>query len=216
VSVVGFAVSRVLAAQRHPDTVAERARFQNHEDTKAWDRALSLWLLLANVAVLLLAGPDARLDWTPGLSVAIKTVALLAMLAGYALSSYALIGNRYFSAVVRIQTDRDQQVIFTGPYAWVRHPGYAGGLLVYLATPALHSAPPISALPGATRSRFQQIYPNWPQNRLTARRPFCRIRSQAGDGPPTAPSHSPPPGKGARAHNSASGSTLLIVPVRFV
>jgi protein-S-isoprenylcysteine O-methyltransferase Ste14 len=58
-------------------------------------------------------------------------------LAGYALASYALVANRYFSGVVRIQTDRDQTVVTGGPYHWVRHPGYAGGLLTYACVPLL-------------------------------------------------------------------------------
>jgi protein-S-isoprenylcysteine O-methyltransferase Ste14 len=37
--------------------------------------------------------------------------------------------------MVRIQTDRGHQVVSSGPYRWIRHPGYAGGLLAYLATP---------------------------------------------------------------------------------
>ena len=39
--------------------------------------------------------------------------------------------------MVRLQTDRGQYVISEGPYRWVRHPGYAGGILAYLATPLL-------------------------------------------------------------------------------
>jgi protein-S-isoprenylcysteine O-methyltransferase Ste14 len=31
---------------------------------------------------------------------------------------------------VRIQTDRNQYVVDSGPYAFVRHPGYVGGILV--------------------------------------------------------------------------------------
>jgi protein-S-isoprenylcysteine O-methyltransferase Ste14 len=46
-----------------------------------------------------------------------------------------LIENRFFSGMVRLQTDRGHQVVSSGPYQWVRHPGYAGVLLVYLATP---------------------------------------------------------------------------------
>jgi protein-S-isoprenylcysteine O-methyltransferase Ste14 len=46
-----------------------------------------------------------------------------------------LIENRFFSGVVRIQIDRGHHVISGGPYRWIRHPGYAGGLLTYLATP---------------------------------------------------------------------------------
>jgi protein-S-isoprenylcysteine O-methyltransferase Ste14 len=38
--------------------------------------------------------------------------------------------NRHFEATVRIQTDRDHKVIDTGPYAYIRHPGYAFGLLM--------------------------------------------------------------------------------------
>jgi protein-S-isoprenylcysteine O-methyltransferase Ste14 len=37
--------------------------------------------------------------------------------------------NRFFSSVVRVQSDRGHRVIDTGPYAVVRHPGYAGLLL---------------------------------------------------------------------------------------
>lgn len=64
-----------------------------------------------------------------------KIAGLALLLAGYALASYALIENRFFSGMVRIQTDRGHQVVSSGPYRWLRHPGYAGALLAYLATP---------------------------------------------------------------------------------
>ena len=38
----------------------------------------------------------------------------------------ALKENRFFSAVVRIQTDRGHTVCMTGPYRVIRHPGNAG------------------------------------------------------------------------------------------
>lgn len=56
------------------------------------------------------------------------------------MSSYALIENRFFSGTVRIQTERNHHVVSSGPYRWLRHPGYAGGLLTYLATPLLLDA----------------------------------------------------------------------------
>ena len=43
--------------------------------------------------------------------------------------------NRFFSGMVRIQTERGHHVVSSGPYGWIRHPGYAGALLTYLATP---------------------------------------------------------------------------------
>ena len=39
--------------------------------------------------------------------------------------------NRHFETTIRIQSDRAHAVIDTGPYAFVRHPMYAGGLLVF-------------------------------------------------------------------------------------
>ena len=83
----------------------------------------------------LVAGLDALFDWSPPFSLPVKILALVIILAGYALGSYALIENRFFSGMVRIQTDRDHQVVSSGPYRWMRHPGYAGALLTYLATP---------------------------------------------------------------------------------
>jgi protein-S-isoprenylcysteine O-methyltransferase Ste14 len=49
--------------------------------------------------------------------------------------------NRFFSSVIRIQTDRGQHVVTTGPYyAFVRHPGYTAAILIIAASgPALGS-----------------------------------------------------------------------------
>lgn len=46
-----------------------------------------------------------------------------------------MIANRYFSASARIQTDREQTVVASGPYRMVRHPAYAGGVLAGVALP---------------------------------------------------------------------------------
>jgi protein-S-isoprenylcysteine O-methyltransferase Ste14 len=132
---LSFAISRLLAARKHPDLIAERARLMRHADIKPWDKTLAPLVALGAGLILVVAGLDARFGWTAPLSLAIKLVALVVILAGYALGSYAIIVNRFFSGVVRIQKERGHQVVSSGPYAWVRHPGYAGGLLTYLATP---------------------------------------------------------------------------------
>jgi protein-S-isoprenylcysteine O-methyltransferase Ste14 len=135
IGILGFAISRVLVARRHPDLIAERARFMQHENAKSWDKLLALLLGLGGGLVLLVAGLDALFDWSPTFSLPVKIPSLAIILAGYALGSYALIENRFFSGMVRIQTDRGHQVVSSGPYRWMRHPGYAGALLTYLATP---------------------------------------------------------------------------------
>jgi protein-S-isoprenylcysteine O-methyltransferase Ste14 len=135
VSIMGFVISRVLVARRHPDMIAERARMMQHKDTQPWDKRLAPLLGVGGGLVMVIAGLDALYDWSPAFSLPVKIVSLIAILFGYALGSYALIENRFFSGVVRLQTDRGHQVVSGGPYRWVRHPGYAGGLLTYLATP---------------------------------------------------------------------------------
>lgn len=135
ISILGIAISRVLAVRRHPDLLAERARYLQHEDAKPWDKLLSPLVAFGGGLIPLVAGLDALFDGSPPFSLPVKILALFIILAGYALGSYALIENRFFSGMVRIQTDRDHQVVSSGPYRWMRHPGYAGALLTYLATP---------------------------------------------------------------------------------
>lgn len=141
ISILGFVISRVLARRRHPDVITERAHHRQHENVKPWDRRLTDWIMLFGVAILLLAGLDERFGWSPAFGWPVKILALTLLLAGYALSAYALIENRFFSSEVRIQAERGHHAVSSGPYRWVRHPGYAGGLLTYIATPLLLDTP---------------------------------------------------------------------------
>ncbi len=141
ISIAGFIISRVLAARRHPDLIAERAQHMQQANIKPWDKRLTAWLMLGGILVPLIAGLDERFGWSPAFGPPVKLLALVMILAGYVLSSYALIENRFFASTVRIQAERGHHVISSGPYRWVRHPGYAGGLLTYLAAPLLLDAP---------------------------------------------------------------------------
>lgn len=135
VAILGFVVSRALAARHHPDLLAERGRFLRHENAEPWDRVLAPLLGLGSGLIPLMAGLDARFGWSAPFSLPLKIAAMDLILAAYVLGSYALIENAYFSGMVRMQTDRGQRVVTSGPYRWVRHPGYAGSLVVYVATP---------------------------------------------------------------------------------
>ena len=136
-TILGFIISRRIAARRHPDLIAERARFMQQEDAKTWDKSLVLLISLFNLLVMLVAGLDELFNWSPAYTLAATVLAALLVLVGYTYSSWAIIENRFFSGMARLQTERGHQVISSGPYRWVRHPGYAGGLLTMLATPVL-------------------------------------------------------------------------------
>ena len=141
VSILGFAVSRLLAARAAPGLLGERTRFMQQEDTQPWDKVLAPLVGIGGGLIPLVAGVDALFGPFPVFSPAVKIAALIVILGGYALGAYALVVNRYFSGTVRLQTERGHQVISSGPYRWVRHPGYAGSLLVYLAAPLLLDSP---------------------------------------------------------------------------
>jgi protein-S-isoprenylcysteine O-methyltransferase Ste14 len=135
--IAGFVISRLLATWRHPDILAERARFMQHKNAKTWDKRLVPLMGITGIATLVVTGLDKLFDWSPGFSSLIKILSLIVLTAGYTLGSYALIENRFFSGMVRIQSERGHKVVSSGPYRWIRHPGYAGALLTYLVTPLL-------------------------------------------------------------------------------
>ena len=56
----------------------------------------------------------------------VRVLGLVGMAISVGLIFRAMMANRFFSAVVRIQKDRGHHVIDQGPYGVVRHPGYAG------------------------------------------------------------------------------------------
>lgn len=138
VSIGGFILSRVLAAQSDPSLLAERARFTQHQDAEAWDKYLAPAVAFGGALIPLVAGLDVRFAWAPRIdNLWVIVVALILLVLGYMIGAYALMENRFFSGVVRIQHDRGHHVISTGPYGWVRHPGYAAAALTFVATPFL-------------------------------------------------------------------------------
>ena len=81
------------------------------------------------------AGLDrGRFHWSDGVPDWLQALGLAAMTAGYALALWAMRVNRFFSSVVRIQSDRGHHLVDTGPYAVIRHPGYAAGVIIIVAS----------------------------------------------------------------------------------
>lgn len=129
-------VSRVILIIKHPDLAVERARWTGKQDFKSWDRKLMPAIAIYGpILMWLVAGLDKRFNGSPPLALALELAAFVVVVLGYLFSTWAMVVNRFFSAVVRIQTDRGHTVVTTGPYRFVRHPGYAGGAIGYLVTP---------------------------------------------------------------------------------
>jgi protein-S-isoprenylcysteine O-methyltransferase Ste14 len=73
-----------------------------------------------------LAGLDQRWSWTAPLPAWVRLSGGFVFILGYALVLWAMYANKFFSQVVRIQTERGHVAVTDGPYRIVRHPGYLG------------------------------------------------------------------------------------------
>jgi protein-S-isoprenylcysteine O-methyltransferase Ste14 len=91
---------------------------------------LPLWLGQGFVAAL----DVGRFHWSDTVPLAVQVIGLLAMAAGLAVAVWATAVNRFFSTVIRIQTDRGHQVVTSGPYGYVRHPAYAACPFIFIGT----------------------------------------------------------------------------------
>ena len=105
------------------------------------DRHLRVMILPFFFGHLVVAGLDVgRYDWSGRLPVAVQVVALMEIIVSIAFSAWAVRTNRFFSPVVRIQQERGHHVVTSGPYRWIRHPGYAAVIYWMMASgPALGS-----------------------------------------------------------------------------
>jgi protein-S-isoprenylcysteine O-methyltransferase Ste14 len=123
---------RFWAERRHPGLLAERARALSGDtaDVKPWDRVLApLMAVSLTFPLVIVAGLDHRFGWSPDFPRGLEMLGFSMIVLGYAFATWALVENRFFSSMVRIQTDRGHAVCDSGPYRFVRHPGYAGNLL---------------------------------------------------------------------------------------
>lgn len=121
---------RALAEQRHPGLMDDRQDIEQYRQAKSWDKLLApLMALSIGFPLQIVAGLDHRFQWSIEFSVELTILGLILTALGYAFAVWALIENRFFLSVVRIQTERGHKVCDTGPYQYVRHPGYAGNVI---------------------------------------------------------------------------------------
>jgi protein-S-isoprenylcysteine O-methyltransferase Ste14 len=90
---------------------------------------------LAYVAHYIIAPLDlGRFHWSRGFPTALQVIGMIGMLLGFSFVVWALRHNEFLSSKIRIQKDRGQQVVDSGPYAIIRHPNTAGGCLQALCS----------------------------------------------------------------------------------
>ncbi len=122
----------LFMAQRSPDLIQHRI----HLGASDVPDQLYRWTLaLGLISHYVIAGLDAgRFHWSGNVPLPVQIVGLLGYIGGDGISTWASVSNPFFTGAVRIQEDRGQHVITTGPYQYIRHPGYAGGALFMICS----------------------------------------------------------------------------------
>lgn len=135
---VGLVSIGTVASMLIVDTELLAERSQVGQGAQTIDVVLAV--IMARVgpaAIATVAGLDLRFGWMPEIPRVLSAAGMLGMILGYAIGMWAMASNKFFSGVVRIQSERGHEVVTGGPYAIVRHPGYAGTILAVLGTPLM-------------------------------------------------------------------------------
>jgi protein-S-isoprenylcysteine O-methyltransferase Ste14 len=126
-------VTGIVLYRIDPSLLAERSGYQ--EGAKKYDLVLaSLIAVWLPMFTYLIAALNKRFGWAPEVPFWLQTVSFILMVIGAFIILWAMATNKYFSAVVRIQEDRGHQVVSTGPYRYIRHPGYVSVFFLYPGT----------------------------------------------------------------------------------
>jgi protein-S-isoprenylcysteine O-methyltransferase Ste14 len=123
----------------NPELIIERSEIK--KGTKSWDILPAILIgRVGPLVILIVAGLDVRFGWSQQISLTLQIIALSIVILGLFVTDWAVVSNQFFSGVVRIQKDRGHTVVTTGPYRYVRHPGYVGAILTNIATPVILSS----------------------------------------------------------------------------
>ncbi len=123
---------------KDPALLAERSKAPGSDNQKQWDKYLVIVIYFMALVWFIIMPLDAkRFGWSPFFPVWLKVLGGVALVPALYLIYQATVENTYLSTLVRIQADRNQHVISTGVYGFVRHPLYLGCLLMILGAPLL-------------------------------------------------------------------------------
>ena len=129
--VIGLVIAVRFAGKS--DLIEERVR--PGPGMKWWDKVFFALYIPSILAILAVASLDAgRFRWSSPLPLPAYVAGYIVLAVAYSIVFWAMWTNRFFSSVVRIQTERGHHVVQEGPYRFVRHPGYVGAILFGLAT----------------------------------------------------------------------------------
>jgi protein-S-isoprenylcysteine O-methyltransferase Ste14 len=121
-----------------PELLKERFGSPVQKTQKTWDKVLLSLFFVEFIVWFAIMPLDARrFGWSPPFPVWLKIAGALLQMFGTYMVFEALRENTFAAPVVKMQKERGQKVISTGLYGTVRHPMYAGAVLLFVSAPLL-------------------------------------------------------------------------------
>ena len=130
--VISILSGGLYIARQNPATINERGR--SSEKTKPFDKLFGRLTIPLVLGAVIVAGLDHRFGWS-AMPLWLQVAGLIGLLPSLALPYWVMLVNAYAATTVRVETERGQHVISTGPYRFVRHPMYSGLVLGYVLLP---------------------------------------------------------------------------------
>lgn len=129
--VLSIVISMLALWRLNPEIFVARSGVQR--GTERRDYVFIALIAIGFLGVLPVAGLDFRFGWS-AMPNWVVVLGYLLFVPGFVGQAWSQAVNRHFEPGVRLQEDRGQTVIDTGPYSIVRHPGYLSGSVFALST----------------------------------------------------------------------------------
>lgn len=134
VAVSQISVALILMIS-NPELMGERAESRGKRDL---DRILAgIMALFGPASMCIVAGLNMRFGWLLRIPLTLQIAGIVIAVLGSILTAWAMASNRFFYGVMRIANEKGHTACTSGPYHYVRHPGYLGAILFDLATPLM-------------------------------------------------------------------------------
>ena len=119
----------------NPGLLANRAEIRGKRDL---DRIFAgILAFFGPAAICIVAGLNKRFGWSPEIPFPVQIAGIIVAIFGSVLTVWAMASNKFFYGVLRIANEKGHTVSASGPYYFIRHPGYLGAILFDLATPLM-------------------------------------------------------------------------------
>lgn len=119
----------------NPQLLNERGKF-NLKETKRYDKYFVISYFILGPSMVIIAGFDYRFQWSSIPFIAVYPSIVIIIITSV-IAIWAIVSNSHFILTTRNDTLDTQRVCTTGPYKFIRHPGYFSMILQWFSYPLI-------------------------------------------------------------------------------